>query len=605
MSTLALLELPRSLRRNTETPPNEPGPERWWRWAAWITVIACVVVHAISSITAIAPRTPWDENGILQMGRIILGEHVSTMSLSGYFPGTSFLVAPIWAVTHDPALVYRLSNILVNLIALSAIIPLALIARRIGLTTAKAVTVAAITMMLPSRVVLADYVLSEQLLSTMVVWTTFAAFAVWKKPTILNGVLFSLAAVGAYLSHARALPFLIVVGVWLVLFVRRRWQVSVVALPVLILGAIGVQTVARAINSQLIPGGFRQDAGFLGKLTSAPPGDLLRILFNQTWVQLVGTSGLIAIGAVVLIVWVLRDLRSWQVGPAGFVTAAAFAAIAVSMVAWGGSKTLAEGSRFDVWVYSRYIDPFVVVVVLIALVAIVRGVSLPVIATAAGASVAVILPVIFWVAPWVPTWGSTDGPANAAAVLQWERFWPSEPFAQPLIPTFTNANQFWVLASVYILAVLGVIALLRRRPRTFTVIALGMSVLIALAANPSQVRDYPDDLTAALELVEDGGEKLPVDFYYPRCDSTLAVHQARNWVGYWFAPRDVTVVRGEEPFDADLVVACGDFAAADRGAGALPVEGEADYNSYRIWVLPGELQDALLERGILDESYAG
>lgn len=603
MSTFAVLDLPRSLRRNSEPPQNDAGPERWWLWAAWISVIACVVMHAIASISAIAPRTPWDENGILQMGRIILGEHVATMSLSGYFPGTSFLIAPIWALTQDPAVVYRVSNILVNLIALSAIIPLALIARRIGLTTAKAVTVAAITMMLPSRVVLADYVLSEQLLSTLVVWTTLAAFAMWKNPTILNGVLFSLAAVGAYLAHARALVFLIVAGVWLVLFVRRRWQVAVVALPVLVLGAIGVRRVASAINSQLIPGGFAQDAGFLGKLASAPADDLLRALLNQTWVQLVGTSGLIAIGAVVIIVWVVRDLRKWAVGPAGFVAAAAFAAIATSMVAWGGSKFLYEGGRFDVWVYSRYIDPFVVVVVLIALVAIVRGVSLPVIATAAGATIAVIIPVVFWVAPWVPTWGSTDGPANAAAVLQWERFWPNEPFEQPLIPTFTNENQFWALGSVYVLVVLGAIALLRRRPRTFTVIALVVSVLAAYAANPSQDRDYPDSLTAAIERVEDGGEKLPVDFYFQRCDSSLAIHQARNWSGYWFAPREVTVVRGEEPFDADLVVACGDFPA-DRGAGALPVEGDADYGSFRVWVMPGELQDELLERGILDESFA-
>lgn len=604
MSTLAPLELPRSLRRRTDVPLNQLGRELWWRWAAIVSVIACVAMHGIVSITAIAPRTPWDENGLLQMGRIILGEHVPTMSLSGYFPGTSFLIAPIWAFTHDPALVYRLSNILVNLVALAAIIPLALIARRIGLTTAQAVTVAAITMLLPSRVVLADYVLSEQLLSTFVILATLAAFAVWQKPTILNGVLFSLAAAGAYLSHARALPFVVVAGIWLLLFVRKRWQVSVVAIPVLIVATIGVQVVSRAINSQLIPWGFRQDTGFLKKLTSAPPGDLLRILFNQTWVQLVGTSGLIAIGAVVVIVWVLRDLRSWQVGPAGFVAAAAFAAIATSMVAWGGSKFLHEGNRFDVWVYSRYVDPFVVVVVLIALVAIVRGISLPVIATAAGASLAVVLAVVFWVAPWVPTWGTTDGPANAAAVLQWERFWPTEPFERPLIPTFTNANQFWLLASVYVLVVLAAIAILRKRPRVLTVIALVVSILIAWAANPSQVRDYPDHLTAALESVEDGGEQLPVDFYLLRCDQSVGIHQARNWVGYWFAPREVTLIREGEPFDSDVVVACGDFAAGP-GPGALPVEGEAEYGSFRIWVLPGELQDELLERGILDESYTG
>lgn len=600
MSTLALLEMPRSLRRRTEPPLNDTGPERWWRWAAWITVIVCVALHAIVSLSAIAPRTPWDENGILQMGRIILGEQVATMSLSGYFPGTSFLVAPIWALTHDPALVYRLANILVNIVALSTIVPLALIARKVGLTTAKAVTVSAITMMLPSRVVLADYVLSEQLLTTFVVWTAYAAFAVWQRPTMLNGALFSIFAVGAYLSHARALPFLVVAGIWMLLFVRRRWQVSIVALPLIVLGAIAVRAVAQAINSQLIPWGFRQDTGFLGKLTSAPPGNLLRTLLNETWVQLVGTSGLIAIGAVVLIVWVLRDLRSWQVGPAGFVAAVAFAAVAVSMVAWGGSKFLAEGHRFDVWVYSRYIDPFVVVVVLLALVAIVRGVSFPVIATAAGATVAVILPVVFWVAPWVPTWGATDGPANAAAVLQWERFWPNEPFQRPLIPSFTNENQFWVLASVYLIAVFVVIALLRRRPRAFTFIALGVSVLIALAADPSQSRDYPDDLTAALERVEEGGQQQSVDFYQSRCDRSVGIHQARNWVGYWFAPRDVTVVSDPAEFDADVVVACGDFGT-EHAPGALAVEGPTEYGSFRIWVLPGDLQDDLLERGVLTE----
>ncbi|GAA1470152.1 hypothetical protein [Microbacterium thalassium] len=561
-------------------------------------------MHAISSISATAPRTPWDENGILQMARIILGEQVSTMSLSGYYPGTSFLIAPIWLLTQDPATVYRASNILLNIVALSAIIPLALIARRIGLTTAKAVTVAAITMMLPSRIGVADYVLSEQLLTTLVIWATFAAFAVWKNPTLLNGALFSLAVVGAYLAHARALVFVAVAGVWLVLFVRRRWQVSLVGLGVLVLGAIAVRAVSRAINAQLIPGGFRQEAGFLGKLTSAPADDLLRIALNQTWVQLVGTSGLIAIGAVVLTVWVVRDLRSWQVGPAGFVVGTAFGAVMMSVIAWGGSKFLETTPyRFDVWVYSRYIDPFVVVVVLIALVAIVRGVSISVVAVAAGGSVAVILPVLFWVAPWVPTWGLTDGPANVAAIEQWRRFWPAGPFDWPLVPTLTNQNSFWLLASLWVLGVLTAIALLRRRPRIFTTVALAVSIVVALAANPEQYRDYPDGLTAALESVEDGGELLPVDFYFERCDSSLAVHQARNWVGYWFAPREVTVVRGDEPFDSDLVVACGDFSA-ERGVDALVVEGDPDYNSFRLWVLPGELQDQLLERGLLEEPDA-
>lgn len=598
MSTLALFELPRSLRQRADAQLNESGPAPWWRWAAVISVVACVAMHAIVSITATAPRTPWDENGILQMGRIILGERVATMSLSGYFPGTSFLIAPIWAITHDAATVYRLSNILLNLVALSAIIPLALIARRIGLATTQAVTVAAITMMLPSRVGLADYVLSEQLLSTMVVWTTLAAFALWKNPRVLNGVLFAIAAVGTYFAHARALVFVVVAAIWLVLFVRRRWQVSAISLVVLVAGALGVQTVARAINAQLIRTGFRQDTGFLGKLTSAPPGDVLRSALNQTWVQLVGTSGLIAIGVVVVIMWVIRDLRSWSVGPAGFVAAVAFAAVAVSAVAWGGSKSLHTAPyRFDVWVYSRYIDPFVVVLVLIALVAIVRGVSLPVIGVAAGASLAVILAVVFWVAPWVPTWGATDGPANAAAILQWRWSWPNEAFVRPLLPSFTNANRFWLLASLWVLAAFALIALLRRRPRTFTVLALVTSIVLAIGANPDQVRDYPANLTAALERVEDGGQKLPVDFYNARCDSSLAIYQARNWVGFWFAPRQVTVI-DDQPFDSDLVVACGDFAAG-RGAGALPVEGDPDYNSFRLWVRPGELQDELRERGLL------
>ncbi|GAB3604074.1 hypothetical protein GCM10027411_21590 [Microbacterium aureliae] len=567
-------------------------------------VVAAIGLHVFSAWDANAPRTPWDENHVLQMARWISGDHnVTPLSGAGYYPGWSFMMAPIWWFTHDAATVYAAAIALGNVVAIATIVPLALTARRLRLGWAQAVTVAGLVMCLPARIVNADYVLAEKPLMFFLAWALFAAVALWLRPTWWRMTLFALAVVAAYFVHARALTIVIVAAVWLLLFLRRRWVLVPLGLAVLAGGSFAVREISSAIHQHVLLTGFSQGSSVLKKLLAAPPSDIVKVFVTQMWAQFVGTAGLMAIGLVVLAVWVWRELRRAHVGVGGFLLGVTLSTIAMSVVSWAGSPDLAptEGARFDASIYTRYIDPVAALISLVALVAIVRVLGRSVVMVALVVSAAASALVVLWIAPTVPTWGNLNGPANSAAILSWDRFFPTgSPYPVPLVPWFTNPNKWWLLASVFLIAALIGCLLLRARPHVLVAVGAVVMMPLSIAANQTQFRDYPDDISAAVEQVEEvTGEQAALDFHRDCRDSSLSIHQAVNWVPYWLSPREVELVslkRGET-FDSELVVACGWWPeAADFGA--LPVDAGDDYG-YRLWVLPGGVQQELADEGLL------
>lgn len=601
--------MPTALTERRETTAPAMGTCLWWRICAAVSVLTLTVLNVIVAQQARstgAPRTPWDEVGVIQMARMLAGKGpVTEMSGSGYYPGWSIVMSPIWWFTDDPEAFYRAAIWLVIATAIATVIPLTLIGRRLGLTTAQAVTAAAIALSLPARTVNADYTLSENMFTFLIAWAAVAAFAMWDRPTWRTTGLFVLAVFGAYLTHARGIALALTAAVWLMLFFRRSPRHALSGLIGLGVAAFGVQRIASAITDRVLLDGFGKEELMSTALSTTTPGLMAQVAVSQSWAQLVGSFGLVGIGAVVIVVWTVRELREAHVGQGGFLFGLAASTLAVSIMWWAGERFLVDQPfpRFDVWVYTRYIDPVALLVVVVAIAAIIRRADLWLILAAGLASCGVIALALTMVAPHVPTFGSMYGPANAAGVLHWTDLRPDtyDGYARPLFPSLTNENRFWAWASLSVVAVLTLVVITRRRPRVLTSMLLVVAAVSSWHANPEQTRDAPTGMREAIERTEQvtGGGFRPVEFDL-QCDGGGQSHaQTLNWVGYWFSPREVRAVP-DQRFDAELVISCQTWLDAEA-LDAAPLS-DSQYLSYQVWVLPGPLQGHLREAGLIDES---
>lgn len=608
---------PSTLLGGTEAPADAPDGERpahrsagdaWWWVAAAMSVILCTYLHWEIGRSATAPRTPWDEVHPLQTARLLAGQSdLLPLSGSGYYPGWALLLAPVWWFTDDAELVYHVAVTYSNVLALLTIVPLALLARRMGLTSAQAVTAAALVMSFPGRTVLADYALSEQPLLFVLAWAALAMHALWSRPTWWRTVLFVVAVAATYLMHSRELALVVTAAVWLVLLAFRRWKVAALGLPLLAVLALAVRRWSSHLLDVTLAGSSGGKEELLSRvMENGRPSLLLRVLLNQSWAQAVGTAGLAALGAVVLIAWALQEVRRWQIGPGVFLFGTSLSALLLSAVWWTRPDFLyPTGSyqRLDVWIYTRYVDHIAVFLVLVALIVLIRGVGRGPVLAALALFCAVALPVVLWVAQDVPLWGALDGPGNSSALLSWTEMFPKEPFPLPTQPTFSSENRFWVWASLFGAAMLALTLLLRRRPRLLVSLLLIASFVLSLEADPSQKRDAPRRMERAIERVETatGQEAIDIDMDYSCRGPALTRYQVMNWIGYWMSPRDLDLAdppAGVE-FDSEYVVSCGDWPLAEEH-GARKVQ-DSGYYSYALWVLPGTDQDQLDEAGLLEE----
>ena len=363
-----------------------------------------------------------------------------------------------------------------------------------------------------------------------------------------------------------------------------------------------VKLLVAEITVPMLLSGFGQGELLGDKLENLAPGPFFRVAFAQAWGQFAGSFGVTALGLVVLAFFVWRELRALRVGPYGFMAGLLFIASVVSVIAWSNAG---PQERFDAQVYTRYIDPFAVLAMLLGVVALLRVVRRPLLLVAAGLVVVDTAVVLLKVAPWANTWGTTNGPANSAAILAWTPLRPSEPFPHPLIPAPGNANELWFWASLCLVAGVVVMFAVRTRPRALAVLMLISFAVLSLFANPSQPRDYPAPFTEALESAEsvsgDPAGSLSVDLDMECRGPDLTHHQVTNWSGYWLSPREVEIVdpRQDENYDSDIVIACGDWPRGQElGAEAIAGSG---YYTYKVWVLPGELQNELDDAGLLVE----
>ena len=586
--------------------PSRLHDSRWWWVLAGASVLVLVAAMYAVSRTAIAPRTPWDENGVLELARVFAGQNdVPLMITRGYYPLASLVFAPIWWFTSDAATVYGWANLVSNVVGVATILPLIGIARRMGLNLPQSIVASAVTLTLPAYTGLADYVLAEQFVGFLLVLTAYTAMRYWERPSFLRAALFSAPLLAGVFTHPRMVVGVGVAVVWLAgLLLSRRHRVTAgVTMIVLIPSTLLVNVAAKHLAELVLWGGFSQGGALAKSLGDVNPVLILKIAFSQSWAQLVGTLGLVAFGITVVTVWAAVEvLRRRSFGPGVFIFGLTVAGSLVSILNWSnlGSHYYSDGPRLDSWLYTRYIAPFILVALLAGIAALMRRMSLPMMGVAVGATLVVIAGMLIVFADSIPTWGSTYGPGNVAALRAWEGLWPTEPHPIPLTPTFTSANRFWVIASVVVLAAQAVVVALSRYPRALAGTLVAGFGYYALLSNPSLARESPDQIASAIERVETAsGSEVSIDVDLD-CGASISGRDTTvNWVGYWLAPREVDLVGADQSFAADVVIACDGWDLAGE-LGALNVADSSNYG-YSVWIPSGALQDTLVDSGLLSK----
>ncbi|MDH2416258.1 hypothetical protein [Nocardioides sp. CER19] len=599
-----------------ETPPARPLPAyappdgRAWSIAAWVAVLVATATHLWVAHTAFVkgfPTFSYDEIDTLMAGRAALGIPTPHIDGSGYFPLSSILVSPVWWLTSDPFTFYRVATAVGVVTALVTIWPLARIATRFGLTTSQAVTVGAVVMAIPARSVQAEYTLAEKPLFLLLTLSVLAAVRLGERPTAVRAVLFGVLVALTYFTHARMLVFVAAAALWLLLFAFRRWQAALVGLVTLLPLAWVVHRVALHVNGLVDPSGFDQGQHMFDNLRAGNADMLLRAGLGQAWEQLVSGFGLTAVGVVVGLVLVRRELRGRSPGVACLVVLTFVALFAGSVIAWGSADQLYATTwrRLDAWIYGRYVDPAADLLVLLALCAVVRGVSRLTLVAAWCVALVIAVPTLLWLAPKAPT-GAFITPAHIPGAMAWWWALPTHTVVPGSVPSLTNDNRFWLLATLTALVPLAVLAVGRlrvQRAATLTA-ALVTGLVLSLAGAGTVFADQANGRYQETHQVISPLVRQLRSILADHPGTTVGYQQAcpkpvwqaggrRNRFTWQLLP---TVVSGTTK-GVDIAIACG--AAGD----SLPPGGvlleQSAFGVIYAWVMPGALQDELRDEGLL------
>lgn len=579
---------------------------RAWRAAAWAAVLVATAAHvwvAASAFVTGYPTFSYDEIDTLMVGRAALGVHSPQISGAGYFPLSSILVSPVWWLTSNPFVFYRVAIAVGVVVALATIWPLARIATRFGLTTPQAVTVAAVVMALPARSVQAEYLLSEKPLFLLLTLSVLAAVRLGERPTLPRAVAFGVLVALTYFTHARMMVLVIAATIWLLLFAQRRWQAALAGLVTLLPLTWALGRLAHHLNSLVDPSGFTQSPHLLDNLRLDNVDMLLRSGLGQAWEQLVSGFGLTMVGLVAALVLAARELRGRSPGPVLLVLLTALGLYAGSAIGWGTSTQLYATTwlRLDAWIYGRYVDPAADLLVLVALCVIVRGVGRRTLALAWCVALAIAVPVLVWVAPEAPT-GAFITPAHIPGAMAWWWALPKHDAVPGVLPSLTNDNRFWLIATLTALLPLAALALARRRPGRSATLVLGLVLALAgigsffgdrASGQYQETHQVISPLARELRtiLAEHPGTTVG---YQESCPTPVWQAGGRRNRFMW---QLLPTVVSDSTNGVDIAIACGS-AGDSLPPGGLPLEKTAFSVIYG-WVMPGPLQDVLLNEGLL------
>lgn len=590
----------------------------WWGVLAAVTVLAAGAMHVMFALTAKTPAFPFDELTLLQYAKYLSGTGISALvGGAGYFPGLSFVLAPIWWATSDPATFYHLAIWIGVAMALATIWPLSLLVKRFGLSTPQSIAVAGLVMCMPSRAVQSAYTMSEKLLFLVLACAAVAACRVWEKTTFPRAAVLALLVGLAVLTHVRAMTLLFVTVVWLLLLMRRNWRVATAgATATTVLGAAAYE-YSMWLNQHLLDQRFNQGTGLLGNLRSGP-AIIARAFFGQAWYQIVSSLGIVIIGIIALISFLIRQWRERHgFGSAAWLLGAFVAASMLSILDLSSEDAMfmSGRGRLDMSIYGRYNDPFSALVIAVGLAAIITGFCRRKLLLCAAIGLAIMIPTVYWVAPNAYTWGMVT-PAHIPGILPWGS---TLPFAQSLdpswmpttsqsystwswmVPTLTNQNRFWLIASLSVVAFWITLFVARRHVKTLIALLTAASCIGGALSLPMVVTYQLKDggkpaVVTAIETIEAKYGETTVYFDHQCTPNPGNSGWAQNEFAFWLGVRDFHITNSYADLGNGLMISC-------AGEGIMPSwnavqVGNASSIGYQLWVLPGALQTTLRLAGM-------
>lgn len=310
-----------------------------------------------------------DEYVFMGVARMLAGAGLEP-DLNKYYPGLSFLLAPIYTVVNDQQLAYRAAQAL-NVLLVSLMAPLALyIFRRLApyASLRSSVLVGVLTIMYPAYLLTQAIVWSEALTALSVMAVGAFAIYVWSTPS--PGRLFTLGLVAGLtvMTHQRVITIPIaLIMVLTYLWSKRRIPASYVGWPiagVVVGGAVTLLALFIARVPIVRP-------TIVDSVTSGPSsfGDQLTnfasMLVGQTFYVVAASGGLAAI-AVVVTISLLGKRNPGSPTPAVF--ASLFLVLAAILTLIVSAGFLRNGTRRgDFAIYGRYSEVLMIPLILIGI----------------------------------------------------------------------------------------------------------------------------------------------------------------------------------------------------------------------------------------------
>jgi hypothetical protein len=565
---------------------------------AVLAVLGVVAVHAYAVRDSVTPVYWDDEVGYLANALVLSGGPPLDLGGQGYYLGWSLVLVPLWWLLHEPEAVYRGAAILSAAAGVLTLMPLAGIARRLGVPTPWAVLMGAALAAMPARTVMSNFAMSENFLALLIAVTAWLALRFWARPTLAAGLLLGGAAAWVFVTHARALPVLVaVIGLLLVRVPRARAAALAGAALAAVASAAGF--VAYRIVSVPMYGRDRDAAG-LERLLAPDPTATLVVLSGQSWYAVCAWFGLPALGLAVLAVGAVRELRRRRAGlrrlGLRFWALIAVAGMGFVSAAFTAEAVARGSTRIDLLSYGRYIDPALGPLAVVALAVLWRrrrlrdGLLMLAAIAVLGAIQLLVLQ------PRLPAAGGTWAPVATPGLLEYP--WPDVSAAD--VPPYLLATSAAALAVV-------LMTLLRRLP-ALPVLLLAAAVLAAAQVAESRtVRPFFDhyygEYTLRTALAEFDGQ--PMAFDLAGLDALDPVSGAtadtisRNAFQFWRAGHGLTVYdSATTSAPAELVIGRRDWPEA-VAAGALELAVDPGRFDNALWVFPGPIQDDLLVEGRL------
>ncbi|MFI7124175.1 hypothetical protein ACIBQ1_00685 [Nonomuraea sp. NPDC050153] len=341
-----------------------------------------------------------DETGYLLAARWLAGGPGADLTGSTFYQGGyPLLLVPIFWLTSDPVLAYRLVAGVGSMVAAGAF-PLAyLLLRRMGLGRRAALITAFVAGLSPALLLFSGLALTDAILPVLVLAWLLALHDLVAYGSARAGAAAGALSAFAMAAHLRGTVVLLVCAlVVAVVWVRGRTAApAVAALASAAVVAVAGKALNGALSAALYPGGPRDLSALLVSRLTSLEGQAWALsgAAGQLWYLAVGTWGLAGVGLAGAAAMLVR--RS---APYLHRVLAGALLLTTLGIAYASSAALPDEHRVGNYVYGRYLACVAVAWTLAGLIVLVKGGRLAVVrhALAAAGLMAVTGGVAAWYA---------------------------------------------------------------------------------------------------------------------------------------------------------------------------------------------------------------